>query len=63
MKPDYSNRKTYPEGTAEGVMPQLRTQLLFEIDIDLAPPQILDATPLGKRRIVPVPAAPLRGLR
>jgi hypothetical protein len=42
-------------------MPELASRLLFEIDIHLAPPQKLGATPLGNRRIVPVSGGTFMG--
>jgi hypothetical protein len=44
-------------------MPKLASQFLFEMDIRLASPQILDATPLGDRRIVPITGGTFEGPR
>lgn len=42
-------------------MPALNSQLLFEIDIAVTPPQVLAGTPYGDRRIVSVTGGTFEG--
>ncbi len=44
-------------------MNDLRSQLLFDISLSLHPAQELGATPVGKRRIVPVAGGTFKGPR